>query len=94
VLEAMANGVPVVQPARGSFPELVGETGGGILVAPDDPSTLASGIQQVLEDPVLAARLREAGPAGVRLHYSAAGMARRTLEVISGTLDRARANTA
>lgn len=93
LLEAMANGVPVVQPRRGSFPEIVGQTGGGILVEPDDPSALASGILQVLGDPHLASRLRAAGPAGVRQHYSAAGMARRTLEIFSGTLARARANT-
>ena len=33
VLEALANGVPVVQPSHGSFPELIEVTGGGILVA-------------------------------------------------------------
>src|SRR5262249_13314655 len=34
VLEALANGVPVVQPAHGSFPELIEATGGGLLVTP------------------------------------------------------------
>ena len=33
LLEAMANGVPVVQPRRGAFPEIVERTGGGLLVA-------------------------------------------------------------
>ena len=37
VLEALANGVPVVQPSHGSFPELIGASGGGLLVTPDDP---------------------------------------------------------
>src|SRR4030095_10025935 len=32
LLEAMAAGVPVVQPPRGSFPEIVERTGGGLLV--------------------------------------------------------------
>ena len=36
VLEALANGVPVVQPAHGSFPELIEATGGGLLVPPND----------------------------------------------------------
>ena len=39
VLEALANGVPVVQPRHGSFPELIEATGGGLLVNPDDPPT-------------------------------------------------------
>ena len=36
VLEALARGVPVVQPAHGSFPELIEATGGGVLVPPGD----------------------------------------------------------
>ena len=36
LLEAMANGIPVVQPRRGAFPEILGKTGGGILVEADD----------------------------------------------------------
>ncbi len=41
ILEALANGVPVVQPRHGSFPELVEATGGGVLVEPDDADELA-----------------------------------------------------
>jgi glycosyltransferase involved in cell wall biosynthesis len=33
LLEAMASGVPVVQPRRGGFVEIVEKTGGGLLVA-------------------------------------------------------------
>ena len=32
LLEAMASGVPVVQPRRGAFPEILEQTGGGLLV--------------------------------------------------------------
>ena len=44
LLEAMANGVPLVQPRRGAFPEIVTRTGGGLLVEPDDPDALADAI--------------------------------------------------
>src|SRR6476659_1806371 len=44
LLEAMAAGVPVVQPRRGGFIEIVEKTGGGLLVAPDDPAALADGL--------------------------------------------------
>ena len=43
LLEAMACGVPVVQPRRGAFTEIVEKTGGGLLVEPDSPESLASG---------------------------------------------------
>ena len=44
LLEAMAAGVPVVQPRRGAFTEIVEKTGGGLLVPPDDPEALADGL--------------------------------------------------
>jgi len=93
LLEAAANGIPAVQPRRGAFPEVLEKTGGGILVEPDDPVSLADGIQQVWRDRDLAARLGTAALDGVRRHYSAECMAQRTLSVFSGTLDAANVNT-
>jgi glycosyltransferase involved in cell wall biosynthesis len=81
LLEAMANGVPVVQPRRGAFPEIVEKTGGGMLVEPDDAASLAQGIFRLWKDPALLAQLSARGVAGVREHYSAARMAERALEV-------------
>ena len=85
LLEAMANGVPVVEPRRGGLTEIVEKTGGGILVEPDDTAGLAQGIYSLWKDPALLETVREARRAGVREHYSAARMAARALEVY-GTL--------
>jgi glycosyltransferase involved in cell wall biosynthesis len=81
VLEAMASGVPVVQPRRGASAEIVTRTGGGLLVEPDDPEALADGLAAVIDDPALAARLGEAAASGVRRHYTVARMADRALGV-------------
>jgi len=75
LLEAMANGVPVVQPRRGAFTEIVERTGGGILVPPDDPDALADALLSLALDRPRAAALGRAGAAGVRKYYSAATMA-------------------
>jgi len=83
LLEAMANGVPVVQPRRGAFPEILQKTGGGILVEPDDTASLAQGILSLWKDPALAEELGKRGAQGVREHYSASRMAVRALEVYS-----------
>ncbi|HSE21656.1 MAG TPA: glycosyltransferase family 4 protein [Pyrinomonadaceae bacterium] len=80
LLEAMACGVPVVQPRRGAFTEIVQQTSGGILVNSDDPESLASGILTVYRDRNLAKELSANGVRGVREHYSAARMAERALE--------------
>jgi glycosyltransferase involved in cell wall biosynthesis len=81
LLEAMACGVPVVQPRRGGFTEIIEKTGGGLLVDKDDPEALARGIVQIYNDPELAARLGQSGRQKVQEHYSVARMADRALEV-------------
>jgi glycosyltransferase involved in cell wall biosynthesis len=83
LLEAMAAGVPVVQPRRGSFQEIIERTSGGLLVEGTDPESLASGLQALIESPSLGAELSERGYTGVREHYSAAKMARRAIEAYS-----------
>jgi glycosyltransferase involved in cell wall biosynthesis len=81
LLEAMASGVPVVQPRRGAFPEMLRKTGGGILVEPDDPASLAEGILTLWNDRARAAELGRRGAQGVREHYGVAQMADRVLAV-------------
>ncbi len=88
LLEAMACGVPVVQPRRGGFTEIVEKTRGGLLVEPDDPQKLADGIMRIYEDEELAKRLGEQGFQKVREHYSVSCMAERALEVY-GALSKA-----
>ncbi len=84
LLEAMASGVPVVQPRRGGFPEVVRRTGGGLLVDPDSPAALDDGILSLYRDRNLTRELGRRGAQGVREHYSVQTMAARALEVYRG----------
>jgi len=79
LLESLACGVPVVQPRRGAFTEIVESTGGGVLVEPDHPQSLADGILKIAKDRRLAGELSTAGFRGVREHYTAAHMADKVL---------------
>jgi glycosyltransferase involved in cell wall biosynthesis len=83
LLEALANGVPVVQPDHGAFPELIEATGGGVLVPPGDPAALAAALEDLLLKPERRLLLAESGYAQVRSRYGAAGMARATLEIFA-----------
>jgi glycosyltransferase involved in cell wall biosynthesis len=82
MLEALAAGVPVVQPRTAAFPELVEATGGGVLCAPDDPQALAEAIEELLLDPARARELGEAGRREVEKTFSAEVMARAMEEVL------------
>lgn len=70
VLEAMACGVPVVQPRHGSFPELLDATGGGLLYDPAEPDGLANSIAVLMDDPQQRARLAEQGRSAVRESFT------------------------
>jgi glycosyltransferase involved in cell wall biosynthesis len=61
-IEAMSCGVAVVATTGGALPEVVGTSGEtGLLVPPNDPGALALAIGQLLDDPVLRAKLGAAG---------------------------------
>jgi glycosyltransferase involved in cell wall biosynthesis len=81
VLEAMASGVPVVQPRRGAFPEMLKRTGGGVLVEPDDAGCLARAIHALWQDRDRLEQLGRLAARGVRDHYHVSGMATTTIAV-------------
>ncbi|REJ65972.1 MAG: glycosyltransferase family 1 protein [Planctomycetota bacterium] len=83
VLEALASGVPVVQPSHGAFPELLGDTGGGRLVPPEDPAALAHVLHELIQQPEERRRLGESGRAAVRERHSAEAATDAMIEVIS-----------
>jgi glycosyltransferase involved in cell wall biosynthesis len=74
VIEAMACGLPVVQPDSASFPEIIATAGGGVCVPPRDPAALARTWQELLRDPARRQALGAAGRAGVERHFSARAM--------------------
>jgi glycosyltransferase involved in cell wall biosynthesis len=81
VLEALANGVPVVQPRHGSFPELIEATGGGLLVAPEDPHDLARALRHLSDNPAHRNELGSKGKEAVHTRFHADRMAAETVAI-------------
>ena len=88
-LEAMANGVPIVQPNHGVYPEYIGRTGGGLLVDEPTPGDIAGGIQKLIDNPKLQEELSARGVAGVKDYYTDDRMAEDTLRVYHHHLNAA-----
>jgi len=61
ILEANSAGIPVVLPATGAFPEIVENTGGGIVYSPDTVEELTESLSMLLKDKVRAKQLGEIG---------------------------------
>ena len=79
VIEAMAAGVPVVQPRAAAFPELIGATGGGVLCEPENPTSLAYAIEELLLNPERARALGDAGRKAAFEKFNVETMAKETL---------------
>jgi glycosyltransferase involved in cell wall biosynthesis len=89
-LEAMAAGVPVVASARGALPEVVGDA--GLLIDPDDTTSLADALERIVSDNTLRENLSRRGieqaarfswtrtAADIRQAYQDALLARRDRE--------------
>jgi len=81
VLEALAAGVPVVQPNHGAFPELLAAVGGGHLVEPNNPEALAAKLHEVLLDREALRTIGSTGRQAVLERHNADAMADGTLAV-------------
>lgn len=81
LLEALASGVPIVQPKVGGFPELVDATGGGILYEPNNADALAEALGKLLLDPERARRLGASGRDAVSERFSVKKTASEMMEI-------------
>lgn len=81
VLEAMANGVPVIASDVEGIPQAIGHNKEGIVVPPSNAGELAHQIQQLANDPDLRNRLASAGQVRQREYFSDHSMARSLAQV-------------
>ena len=86
LLESMASGVPVVQPALGAFPEIIQKSGGGVVYEPNRPESLAESLAGLLSDPKQLAVISEAGYEGVQRHFNIFSHARELVSVYESAI--------
>jgi glycosyltransferase involved in cell wall biosynthesis len=88
LLQAFAARVPAVASAVGGIPEVVTDKETGLLVAPEDPTALARGIEAVLDDPAGAAERAAAARRLVEARFSHSVSVSRLLAVYESLLPR------
>jgi len=82
IVEAMAAGVPVVQPNAGAFPELIEATGGGVIY-----EDLTTTLRELLSDPDRARELGRKGRKSVQERFGVETMAQNTLAIYKSILN-------
>jgi glycosyltransferase involved in cell wall biosynthesis len=83
LLEAMAAGVPAVQPRHGTFTEVLEATGGGMLVRAGDNRELAKALASLVLDPRARQEIGRKAAEGVRRYFTVERMARETAAVLA-----------
>ncbi len=81
VLEALASGVPVVQPRLGAFPELIERTGGGLLFEPGNVEDLVRSLEQLINNRDEGQRMGQRGRQVVYHRFHSRRVAEETLAV-------------
>lgn len=87
IIEALSRGIPVVQPRRGAYPELIGEEEGGLLYDPETPNGLVDALREILTDPERSRQLGEQGYRRAREHFSAEHAAGEMVALYERVLD-------
>ncbi|MCU0915633.1 MAG: glycosyltransferase family 4 protein [Planctomycetes bacterium] len=88
VFEALAMGVPVIQPAFGCFPEVIALAGGGVLYEPNTPEKLAGAMEPYLLNPQAARQLGAQGRSGVARVFEIEQTAQEMLRIYAATIQR------
>ncbi len=94
LLESMASGVPVVQPALGAFPEIIKKSGGGIVYEPNTPEKLSEALSQMLSDTDKLNELSEKGRQGVEEKFNVHQEAKDVVARYSELLNRSKKDVA
>jgi glycosyltransferase involved in cell wall biosynthesis len=81
VIESLAAGTPLIQPSVATFPELIQETGGGVLYGPNDSTSLATALEESLLKPDALRALGEAGRKAVFERFNDEVMARKIADI-------------
>lgn len=86
-IEALASGIPLVQPALGAFPEIVNASGGGALFEPNTASALAQKLSEVLLNPSKLEAMSIAGRKAVEEHFNCGVLSQKMVEIYTSLIN-------
>ncbi len=86
ITEALASGIPVVQPDLGAFPEIITRSGGGIIYKDNNPQSLAKALQHILDDEKKLEELSSIARKSVEMKFNINNLAKELIQVYQNVL--------
>ncbi|RPH99582.1 MAG: glycosyltransferase [Calditrichaeota bacterium] len=86
-VEALAAGVPIVQPNVGGYAEFIRTTGGGLIYEPNDGLHLSQAWATLLRTPQQLQKLAHQGHAHVHQHFSMEQLAQDIISIYTQVLE-------
>jgi glycosyltransferase involved in cell wall biosynthesis len=80
-IEALASGVPLVQPELGAFPEISKATGGGVIYHPNTPAALALSLSELLMDTERLSELSLTGRKSIEDSFDCRVLTKKMVEI-------------
>jgi glycosyltransferase involved in cell wall biosynthesis len=87
LVEALACGVPAVQPRVAAFPEFIEHTGGGVLYEPNGARALADKLTEILSDQEKAREMGRRGREVVLKEYTIQEMSKNMVKAYQNLMD-------
>lgn len=88
IIEALANGVPVVVPESGAFSEIIKATGGGVTYDPANFEALVQNLEKILKNKSHAQKLGRTGRKNIIKNFNLDTMASQIVKVYKKCLRR------
>ena len=80
-LEALASGVPLVQPELGAFPEIINATGGGVIYKPNTAFALSDKLTEILLNPAKLEVMSREGRKSVEEKFDTSKLSEKMIEI-------------
>jgi glycosyltransferase involved in cell wall biosynthesis len=87
-IEALASGIPLVQPDLGAFPEVILASGGGVVYHPNTAEALSGKLAEVLSDPIKLNEMSLAGHKAVEDKFNCRKLTLQMLNVYESVLTK------
>lgn len=88
MLEALASGIPLVQPDLGAFSEIIQATGGGVVYSPNSPEELSATLSKVLSDPERLLSMSQSGRKAVETIFNTKNSTERIVTVYKTAIEK------